>query len=104
MLERLNDVPWGELNHAYGPAGDVPKNIRDLASRSANKREGALDALLWTLCHQGTVYSATAPAVPFLLELAASDQVKDRQAILQLLAYIASGSGYLEVHSDMDSE
>jgi len=31
-LEGLDDVPWAELEHAYGRAGDVPGQIRGLLS------------------------------------------------------------------------
>jgi hypothetical protein len=60
---------------------------------------------LWHLCgniwHQGTVYEATAYAVPFLIELAAHPLVPDRLGILQLLAVIATGRSYGDVHGNL---
>src|SRR5215471_12970580 len=63
---------------------------------------------LWCLCgniwHQGTVYEATAYAVPFLIELAACPLVPDRLGILGLLAAIATGSSYRDVHGNLSNE
>lgn len=64
MLENLKEVDWAALNHAYGSAADVPDLIRAYANGQDDH-----DLLYGRLCHQGTVYSATAAAVPFFLEL-----------------------------------
>jgi hypothetical protein len=63
-LERLDDVPWGSLTHAYGAADDVPGLLRELASGDAEAREAALHELHGNVWHQGTVYEATAHVVP----------------------------------------
>jgi hypothetical protein len=59
---------------------------------------------LWHLCgniwHQGSVYEATAYAVPFLIELAAHPLVPERLRILQLLALIATGRSYRDRHGN----
>jgi len=104
MLERLYEIPWDQLSHAYGSAGDVPDMIRALASDDANTRANGLDGLYATICHQQcTVYEATAPAVPFLLELVGDERVKGRARILQLLGDILVTWGYLEAHGSFDS-
>jgi hypothetical protein len=63
---------------------------------------------LWHLCgniwHQGSVYEATAYAVPFLVQLAADPLVPDRLGILQLLALIATGRSYRDVHGNLLNE
>jgi hypothetical protein len=64
VLEGLDDVDWTSLTHAYGPADDVPRCIRALASRRKKKREKPLWELFGNIWHQGTVYEATAAAVP----------------------------------------
>jgi hypothetical protein len=50
--------------------------------------------------HQGTVYDATAVAVPFVGELAGSDEVEPdlRELLMALLFAIGRGQGYWEVH------
>jgi hypothetical protein len=91
------------LRHAYGEASDVPKLIRALVSDHPGKREGALDALFSTIWHQGTVYQASAYAVPFLLRLLADQRIPDRGSVLHLLQSLATGSSYLAVHHREES-
>jgi HEAT repeat protein len=91
MLEHLDDVDWSKLSHAYGPATDVPGWIRDLAS--AARAEGALCGLYASIVHQGTVYDASAQAVPFLIELLQTDGAPTKREIVSLLASLGSGSG-----------
>ena len=45
------------------------------------------------------MYAASAAAVPFLYELLTAPEVQDKPAIAHLLASIAEGVGYLEVHA-----
>ncbi len=99
MLEGLDRVNWSQLSHAYGPADDVPALIRALASGDADARDHAFQGLFSTIWHQGTVYEATAHAVPFLLELLAAPGVAEKEAIFHLLGSIADGNSYMEVHS-----
>ncbi|WP_433086921.1 hypothetical protein ACQP1P_14510 [Dactylosporangium sp. CA-052675] len=93
MLTELDAVAWPELTHAYGEADDVP----DLLRRLATGDEEALHALCGNIWHQGTVYEATAPAVPFLIEVLDAPGA-DAAGVLRLLASIAEGSSYLAVH------
>ncbi len=69
MLDGLDDVGWTERSHAYGSAADIPGLLRQAASGGDAAGE-AISALYGSLFHQGTVYPATAAAVPFLAELA----------------------------------
>jgi hypothetical protein len=92
MLDDLEKVEWGALEHAYGPASNVPAMLRALVSKDDEEREAALWDLFGTVWHQGTVYSASAPAVPFLIEiLRAESTPADRSGILQLLLQLANG-------------
>jgi HEAT repeat protein len=102
MLEKLDTIDWGNLSHAYGEASDVPEIIRALTSDDAEIREEAIDELHGNIWHQGTVYEATAYAVPFLIELLQEDTVSGKDGILGLLSAIAEGSSYIDVHQDMD--
>ena len=69
MFEKLDQIDWTSLEHAYGSAEDVPQLIRDLASDDASVRDEAFYTAYGHIFHQGTRYQATAPAVPFLLEI-----------------------------------
>jgi hypothetical protein len=91
MLGRLDEIRWADLAHAYGLAGDVPDAIRALASPDAVERRRALEQLWGSLCHQGTIYTATPYAVPFLLELLAAPEVKGKEHLLLLLNAFGSG-------------
>ncbi|MEU4425461.1 hypothetical protein AB0F81_32975, partial [Actinoplanes sp. NPDC024001] len=93
MLDDLTTVDWPALTHAYGSAGDVPGLLRDLAEGD----DKALSTLYGNIWHQGTVYEATAYAVPFLIRILAAPAA-DRPGILGLLGSIARGASYLDVH------
>jgi hypothetical protein len=88
VFEGLDAVPWGELRQAYGTAGEVPEHLRSIGSGDPAKALGALDKGLW---HQGTVYPATAAAVPYLAELTAVPDAAVRAGLLDLLRRIGTG-------------
>lgn len=91
MLERLHNVDWSALTHAYGPAADVPELILALAGSDREARKDAYWELYGNIFHQGTRYPATAPAVPFLLELLADPATPDRHELLLLLTHLVCG-------------
>jgi HEAT repeat protein len=99
MLEGLDQIDWASLRHAYGQASDVPDLLRALLSSKTKVRHEAIYELFGTLYHQGTVYSASAAAVPFLYELLTAPNVRDKSCLACLIASIADGAGYLEVHA-----
>jgi hypothetical protein len=70
MLEGLDAVAWADLSHAYGPAVDTPDLLRQAASHDQDLVDAAISDLYGSIFHQGTVYPASAAAVPFLVELA----------------------------------
>ncbi|MFI2757433.1 hypothetical protein ACH5A3_00940 [Streptomyces echinatus] len=86
------ETDWGTLGHAYGPADDIPGLLRAMESADAGVREEAMEELVSSLCHQGTVYDASAPAVPHLARLAL-DGPGHRLELLWLLGSLADGSG-----------
>ncbi len=98
MKERLFEINWSSLEHAYGSAENVPNLLIDLQSKDSEIRKHAYHELFGNIWHQGTVYSATAFAVPFLFELLDSPITQDKDMLICLLASIASGSGYYQVH------
>jgi len=99
MLEGLDRVDWTSLRHAHGAATDVPGSLRSLLSADPKMRDEAIYDLFGNIWHQGTVYAASAAAVPFLYELLTAPGVQDKSNIAHLLASIADGVGYLEVHA-----
>ncbi|WP_438030074.1 hypothetical protein [Sorangium sp. So ce233] len=98
MLDGLDEIDWSALEHAYGPAEDVPRDLRGLLAEKAGERNKAWNRLVNNLNHEDTPEPAAIEAVPFLIELAGSPSVQDRARLLVLLADLASGgehSGYL---------
>ena len=96
MLEKLDEIDWSQLHHAYGSAADVPGLIRALLSEEHETRWNAISELFNTIWHQGTVYEASAYAVPFLQDLLGSPDTKDKPMIADLLAAMADGTASLE--------
>ncbi|WP_326669056.1 HEAT repeat domain-containing protein [Streptomyces sp. NBC_01257] len=92
MPEGIDAIDWASLEHAYGPADDVPALLRAAASPDAEARGEAVDELFSSLCHQGSVYSATAPAVRFVARLALEGP-GHRLPLLWLLHGAADGAG-----------
>ncbi len=91
MLGGLDGVDWAALEHAYGPATDVPDMLRALASTDARARHAAIHDAYGNIFHQGTRYAATPHAIPFLIELAARPDAGDRAEILRLVVHCVAG-------------
>jgi hypothetical protein len=60
-------IDWTRLQHAYGNAADIPALLQALSPDP----EAEVWSKLWSrVCHQGTVYSASFPVLPSLLDAA----------------------------------
>jgi hypothetical protein len=63
MIDLASDR-WGELQHAYGLASDVPAMLTRLSrAADAEARRQAWEPIWSALCHQGDVYSASYAAI-----------------------------------------
>ena len=85
----LDSPRWGELEHAYGHAGDIPALLAEL--RSFPKSEGQREPWfsIWSaLAHQGDVYSASFAAVPHVISVLASDPMRCDSAYFQFPAWV----------------
>jgi hypothetical protein len=93
MLEGLDEISWSQLEHAYGDASDVPVLIRQLLSKDNAIVDKAVYELFGNIWHQGTVYEASATAVPFLQEVFKLPEInaKTRKSLACLLASMADG-------------
>ena len=98
-LAGLSEVDWSAVEHAHGPADDVPALLRAAMSEDPNDRDFAWELLFETVWHQGTVYPASATVVPFLYRLLEADGELDRSSAALLLASIADGQSYLACHA-----
>lgn len=90
MFEELNAIPWAELSHAYGSAEEVPVWLRQLTSDDEQVRQQAMGKLGSSIYHQGSLYPATAYAVPYLIALLQEPTVQGKEAILGLLNAIVN--------------
>ncbi|MFD7533050.1 hypothetical protein ACFV8E_36535 [Streptomyces sp. NPDC059849] len=89
FLADVDAQPWADLQHAYGSAADVPGHLRALAGDSDEAASEAVSELYGSILHQGSVYGATARAVPYLARLAgAGYRTED---LVALLGGIAEG-------------
>lgn len=69
----LDSPAWDQLQHAYGPASDIPDLLKQLAADSRQKKstDDAPWHSLWSaLCHQDDVYTASYAAVPHIVQIA----------------------------------
>jgi hypothetical protein len=103
VLRGLDAVDWGSLAHAFGPASGVPDLLRGLVSDDADARSSAYEEFSNTVWHQGTLYSASPRVAPFLIAMLRSPQTPDHRLPAILLALLADGSSWLQVHATGDS-
>ncbi len=54
----LDLAPWETLRPAYGPAGDVPPVLEQMAASTGRELHELLNELCSRVLHQGTIYSA----------------------------------------------
>jgi hypothetical protein len=90
-FEGLDRVRWQDLHHAYGPAVDVPGQLRALRSSDPAAREWAAFELLGNVYHQGTRWQASQHVVPFLVALVDDPAAPDRAGVARVLRAIALG-------------
>ncbi|MET9916427.1 HEAT repeat domain-containing protein [Streptomyces sp. NPDC006435] len=100
MFAGIDEVDWASMEHAYGPADDVPAMLRGLASADPAEREAALDGMYGAVHHQGDVYACTLASIPFLFELVADPGIQDRGSIVELLTSI----GGIDLDEDDEEE
>ncbi|MGP4022395.1 hypothetical protein [Actinomadura sp. 3N407] len=89
-LEGIEDIDWASLGHAYGAAEDVPRTLADAVGEDDELAGEATEYLFGSIFHQGTLYSATPWAVPFIARLAAHPGTRRREMLVSLLGAIAA--------------
>lgn len=85
-------APWETLQHAYGAAGDVPALLEQIAASKGRKMNELLGELCARVLHQGTIYSASAPAVRALIQMIPDVGEPDRSIYYGLLATFADSA------------
>lgn len=94
FFQELEAIDWTQLEDAGGTAEFVPAIVRDLLAEDEDEEESISNAvfgdLWWHLCHQGTIYSATGAAIPFLIRLCNYDGFAHRPSLLNFLSAACS--------------
>lgn len=98
-LADIDSIDWSVLTHAHGAASDVPGLLRAALSPNEDDREFAFELLHETIWHQGTVYQASAYVIPYLFNMLDCSETPDKAAVAFLIASLADGHSYLEVHA-----
>lgn len=105
FLRKVYAIDWAQLRHAYGAADDVPELIEDLLDDDEATRQEALNEFCSNIYHQGTIYEATAYAVPFFLELMTNQEVETvKLDLFALLCAIYDGHYRHEVSRNAKDE
>jgi hypothetical protein len=92
----LHDVDWAPLEDAYGTADQTPWFIEALTSDDPGDQNFGTYGLYAATTHQGSVYSASEAAIPFLAELVR----RDNETALLFLARIAVGETHFVTRPD----
>lgn len=88
----LDSDRWGELNHAYGSAADIPALLRKLLEAPIRQHGDAEPWFsLWSaICHQCDVYTASYAAMPYIVSAAAERLPEDRAEYFLMAGTIES--------------
>ncbi|MER5893843.1 hypothetical protein [Streptomyces sp. NPDC001876] len=89
LLAGLDDLDWAGLNHAYGSAEDVPRQLRQVCGADEEAREAAWNQLFSNIFHQGSRYTASSCAVPFLARIATAGPQPARPTALLMMTRLA---------------
>lgn len=85
----LDSLRWGELEHAYGKASDIPDLLRKLDTvPSSNDNQEPWFSLWSALAHQNDVYSASFAAVPHVVRALASSPLTADSSYFQFPAVV----------------
>jgi hypothetical protein len=85
----LDSPRWGELEHAYGTASDVPALLSQLDSLPAAEGDEEPWFSLWSaLAHQNDVYSASFAAVPHVVRALAQSPTTADSTYFQFPAVV----------------
>lgn len=99
ILAGIDEISWHDLKHAYGPADDVPDQLRLLLCDDPSMQEDAWESLSSNIWHQGDVYEASAFTIPFFLRMLAFDGPPEKTSILESLLYLVEGHSYFGSHT-----
>jgi hypothetical protein len=75
VLNGVDTIDWASLARALHDADDdLPAVLRAVASDDEETSDQAFETLMEWISHQGSIYPTTVACIPFLDELADSDE------------------------------
>ena len=96
-LDFLATVNWAGLDHAYGSAQDLPDLITRLVTTRDKERWDEISFELTNrVLHQGSCYSATAPALHALLSLVIDDAFRATKRYVVFMDALFAAGRYQE--------
>ena len=102
-LEGLHDIDWGKTSDAYGDGTLTPYYIEGLASDNEGDRQFSSYGLYSATTHQGSVYTASKEAIPFLVELLKAEKEESDMFACHFLSRIAIGeSHFIKTPEDVE--
>lgn len=97
----LATTAWAELEHAYGPADDLPERLTALIDGETAEFAAAMHTLAWSLHHQGTLYSATLPAARYVAAVLTDPRTNHgKAAMISWLDAVAGSAIEFEEYDD----
>ncbi|SNS19165.1 hypothetical protein SAMN05216252_10415 [Actinacidiphila glaucinigra] len=115
----LASTDWAALTHAYGPADGTPDDLLGLLHDDPEVQAESLGRLEMSVLHQGSLYSATAPAALFVAGILNDartlavherfspwdDRVRPlRAALLEWLGELAESAAYEDDGEDQEDD
>lgn len=91
-LPGLDSIDWSSLEHAYGEADGTADDLIALTAADPEIQRCAVGQLEMSICHQGSLYTSTAAAVPFLLTAAEHMRGEAKADLLELIASIGESA------------
>lgn len=93
----LDDPRWNDLDHAYGPAGNVPALLRAVESGEQELWEELVPAL----CHQGAVFTATYAALPHIVRIGTHETLDDQLAYWSFVGVVVCAREAAPIPDDL---
>jgi hypothetical protein len=103
----LDSPRWSDLNHAYGPASDIPALLLQLDDLPESSGHDEPWFTLWSaLTHQGDVYSASFAAVPHVVAALERSPTKASFVYFQFPAWveICRDRNQISIPSDLQED
>jgi hypothetical protein len=93
VIEKINEIDWTALDNAYNDSSEEIASLLVITYRDRNSEafENLLASIHNDLIHQGTIYTATATALPFIIDLLKSSPDEFKKGFIRFISGTANG-------------